>query len=480
MMFFRAAAPLLLVLTGCVTGPDHVAPQMALPQKFSEGSNKSNGDVTTTAWWTAFDDKKLDALVNQGISQNLDVLQALERINAARANVIASQAGAAPRLDVSAADTVSGSRGSFNGGTPTRRQTGGGADISWLLDLFGQYARARESAAASLESAYAAADVAKLTFLSSVASSYIDARFFQERIRIARQNLRSRRDTFDLTEQQLDAGAASRLDVVQSEGLVYSTLADIPTLENRHRQAVNRIATLLGVPASSLTDELENGAGQPVARASPQAGLPADLIRNRPDIRQAERNLAAATANIGVAESQLFPSISLGGSVSPSRITTKGDKSSLTSWSFGPSLTLPIFDGGRLRANVDIAKSSARGQYLAWKATVLDAVEEVENALTALNRDDQIVNAQRRTITSYEEALALATASYKDGASSLLNVLDAQRSVSTAQVGLAAAVQQKARDYIALNVAIGGGTAFFDARFDTKDWQPDNRLTATP
>ena len=133
MISIRAAAPLLLlVLTGCVTGPDHVAPDMALPQKFSEGSKKSDGDVTMTAWWTAFNDRKLNTLIDQGVSQNLDVLQALERINSAEANIVVSQAGALPRLDVSAAETVSGSRGSFNGGTPTRRETAGGAGISWL------------------------------------------------------------------------------------------------------------------------------------------------------------------------------------------------------------------------------------------------------------------------------------------------------------------------------------------------------------
>ena len=465
MISIRAAAPLLLlVLSGCVTGPDHVAPDMALPQKFSEGSKKSDGDVTMTAWWTAFNDRKLNTLVDQGISQNLDVLQALERINSAEANIVVSQAGALPALDVNASHTTSGSRGGFNGKTPTRQESAGGASISWLLDLFGEYARAKESAVASLESAYAAADVAKLTFLSSVASSYIDARFYQERIRIARANLGSRRETLDLTKLQLEAGAASRLDVVQSEGLVNSTIADLPALETSYRQAVNRIATLLGVPASSLTNELEKGSGQPVARVKAVAGVPADLIRNRPDIRQAERELAAATADIGVAEAQLYPSISLGGSISPSYISTKGANGSLTSWSFGPSLTLPIFDGGRLRANVDIAESGARVQYLAWKSTVLTAVEEVENAMTALNRDGQIVNAQRQTVRSYQEALTLSTASYKDGASSLLDVLDAQRSVTTAQVSLAAAIQRAAQDYVSLSVAIGAG-------YNTSNWQ---------
>jgi len=464
MVSIRVAAPLvLLLLSSCVTGPDHTPPQTPLPEKFAEGGKKSNGEVAMAAWWTAFNDKRLNGLVEQGLNQNLDVLQALERITAAEANVVVAGAGGLPSLNVSGDETVSKSKGTGDYGTRTTDTTStasGGVSVSWLLDLFGQYRRAKEGATASLDAAYASADVAKLSYLSDLVTSYINARYYQERIAIARKNLASRRETLDLTKLQLEAGAASRLDVVQSEGLVNSTLADLPGLETSFRQSAHHIATLLGLPASSLIADLQKGAPQPLARRSINAGVPADLIRNRPDIRKAERELAAAVAEIGVAEAQLYPSITLGGSISPQWISTKSLAGSLTSWSFGPSLTLPILDGGRLKANVDIAESSAREAYLAWKASVLNAVEEVENALAAVNRDSQTVSALTATVRSYEEALALSTASYKDGASSLLDVLDAQRSVSTAQASLAQAVQQMAADYVALNVAIGGGYAF--------------------
>lgn len=464
MVSIRVAAPLvLLLLSSCVTGPDHTPPQTPLPEKFAEGGKKNNGEVAMAAWWTAFNDKRLNGLVEQGIDQNLDVLQALERITAAEANVVVAGAGSLPSLGVSADESLSKSKGTGDYAartTDTTSTASGGVSISWFLDLFGQYRRAKEGAAASLDAAYASADVAKLAYLSDLVTSYINARYYQERIAIARKNLASRRETLDLTKLQLEAGAASRLDVVQSEGLVNSTLADLPGLETSFRQSAHHIATLLGLPASALIADLQKGAPQPLARRSVNAGVPADLIRNRPDIRRAERELAAAVAEIGVAEAQLYPSITLGGSISPSWISTKSLAGSLTSWSFGPSLTLPILDGGRLKANVDIAESSARGAYLAWKASVLNAVEEVENALAAVNRDSQTVSALTATVRSYEEALALSTASYKDGASSLLDVLDAQRSVSTAQASLAQAVQQMAADYVALNVAIGGGYAF--------------------
>jgi multidrug efflux system outer membrane protein len=461
MLFVRVVAPLTtaLLLSGCVVGPNHTAPEIALPAKFAEAKASSNGDVSQVAWWKAFNDSRLNGYIQQGLNQNLDVLQALERINAAQANVIVAGSGALPALDASASNTTSGANTSPDSTSETRTSvTSGSLTASWFLDLFGLYRRSKEGALASLDAAYAAADVARLTYLSQVASAYIDVRYYQERIAIARRNLNSRNETLNLTKLQLEAGAASRLDVVQSEGLVNSTLAEIPGLETQFRRAAHRIATLLGQPASTLIPELQRGARQPTARFNASAGVPADLIRNRPDIRAAERQLAAAVAQVGVAEAQLYPSITLGGSISPRYTAISGsmDTRALT-WSFGPQLNLPILDGGRLRGNVRIAESQAREAYLAWKQTVLDAVEEVENALAAVSRDRRTVSALQATVKSYEEALQLATASYRDGASSLLDVLDAQRQVSQAQANLAQAVQQVAQDYVSLNVAIGGG-----------------------
>ena len=460
MISLRVTVPLaLLLLSGCVTGPNYTPPQTPLPAKFAEGGVKSDGDVATIAWWTGFGDPLLNRYVQEGLAQNLSVLQALERITAAEANVVSAGAGSLPALTAGADASISGQTGNLRTSRGTTKTLGTTASASWLLDLFGEYRRSKESALASLDAAYANTDVAKMTLLSNLVSAYIDVRFFQARIAIANENLKSRRDTLELTQFQLEAGAASRLDVVQAEGLVNSTLSELPPLEINFRVAAHQLATLLGKPASSLVSELQRGAPQPVARRGVNAGVPADLIRNRPDVRAAERQLAAATAAIGVAEAQLYPSITLSGSISPSITRTPNGNGSIGSWSFGPTLTLPIFDGGALRANVDSANSTAREQYLVWKQTVLEGVQDVEDALAAVKRDVQTVAALRATVKSYQEALELSTASYKDGASSLLDVLDAQRSVSTAQASLAAAVQQMALDYVSLNVAIGAGYA---------------------
>jgi NodT family efflux transporter outer membrane factor (OMF) lipoprotein len=461
MISLRYPAPaLLFLLAGCVSGPDHVPPEMPLPAKFVEGDIKSNKDVATSQWWTAYRDERLNDLVARGMVQNLDVQQALEQINQASANVIVAGAGGLPSLDVSASHTVSGEKGSERTKIGTTNTTSGGASASWLLDIFGQYRRSKESALAALDAAYASADDTKLSFVKDLVSSYIDARYYQERIALSNANLKSRRGTYDLTTQQLHVGAASRLDVAEAEGLVQSTQSEIPGLENSFNTEAHHIATLLGMPASALMSQLRKDASQPVFRGNIQAGVPADLIRNRPDIRKAERELAEAVADIGVAEAKLYPSISLSGSITPSRVTSSGSAAGgLTTWSFGPTLSLPIFDGGSLRADVDSAKSKAKSQYLAWKDAVLNAVEETENALSAIRGEAQAVEALRNQVASAQEALALSTESYKDGASSLLDVLDSQRSVSDAQASLAEAIQKLAKDYVDLNVAVGAGYA---------------------
>lgn len=459
MTSLRHTAPILLLfLPGCVSGPDHTPPELPLPAKFDEGRAKSNGNVTTIPWWTSYGDRRLDDLVSKGLAQNLDVLQALERVNSSAADVTVAGAGALPSLDINASHTVSGETGSMRTTTQTTNTSTASASLGWALDVFGYYRRSKEKALASLDAAYASADDTRLTLVKNLVSSYIDLRYYQQRLALSKANLKSRRETYELTQTQLRAGAAAHLDVVQADGLVQSALAEIPSLETNLRKSAHRVATLLGMPASSLLVNLQQPSSQPVYHGDIRAGVPADLIRNRPDIRKAERDLAAAVADIGVTEAQLYPSISLSGSISPSWVNpSSGKGGSLNSWSFGPSVSIPIFDGGTLRANVDISKSEAKTQYLTWKAAVFDAIEEVENAMTAVRRDTKTVEARRREVRAAEEALDLSTKSYKDGASSLLDVLDSQRSVSDAQANLASAIQQVAKDYVDLNVATGAG-----------------------
>jgi multidrug efflux system outer membrane protein len=450
----------LLLLSGCVVGPDYQAPNAELPGKYSQSAKSAGDSVTLNPWWEAFRDKKLNSLVAQGMNENLTVQQSLERVVAARANVIVAGAGGLPEVNVGASATASGTDGSFiRGGHTATKEVVGGGDASWLLDFFGQYRRAKESAEASLDAAYNDVNVARLVYLSDLTTSYIIARYNQEALALQQKSLASRRETLKLTEDIRAAGAASSLDVVQAEGLVNTTLAELPGFETGFYQAANHIATLLGLPATSVTASLTRGSAQPMPRYNTRVGIPADLIRNRPDIRSAERRLAATTASIGVAEAQLYPSISLSGTVDGSRILASTTSGGLSSWSFGPTLNLPIFNGGRLKANVEIAKSEAQQQYLAWKEVVLNGVEEVENALIALRKNYETVAALRKVVETSEESLSLARESYRGGATSLLDVLDAERSLSSSRVALAAGIRDLASNYVALNVAIGGGSS---------------------
>lgn len=463
MKIVKSLLPLtMLLLSGCVVGPDYQAPDTALPGKFSEATGKSAGDTTLNPWWENFRDKRLNELVARGMNENLDVLQSLERISESQANVILAGAGGLPQINGGGNATISGEDGSLvqrqGGSVQSTKNLAGSVGSSWLLDFFGQYRRARESANASLDAAYDNVNVARLAYLNELTTTYISARFFQEALALNRLNLQSRRETLKLTQDIRAAGAASSLDVVQAEGLVNQTLAELPPLETGFYQSANRAATLLGVPAATITPLLIKAGPQPTPRHSTRVGIPADLIRNRPDIRSAERNLAAATAQIGVAESQLYPSLTLDGTIGAAR-TISAMTGNLTSWSFGPTLTVPIFNGGALRAQVDIADSVAKQQYFAWKQTVLNAIEEVENAQTGLIRDYQTVAAVRRLVASNEEALSLARESYRGGASTILDVLDAERNVANSRLTLAATIRSLANDYVALNVAVGGGSA---------------------
>ncbi len=453
MNFTRTLFPLsMLLLSGCVVGPDYQKPDAVLPAKFSESKATSGENVALNPWWEAFRDKRLNGLVHQGMAENLSVMTSLERIEAARANVIIAGAGGLPDLGVGASAAAQGGHNS-----PSKKTLSTGADASWLLDFFGQYRRAKEAANASLDAAYDDVNVARLAYLSDLVSSYVNARYYQEALALNRKNLESRRETLKLTNEIKEAGAASSLDVLQTEGLVNQTLADLPALETGFLQSANHIATLLGVPAGTITGSLTKGSAQPMPRYATRTGVPADLIRNRPDIRAAERRLQAATAQIGVNEANLYPSIQLSGSINASRVFTNPGVTNGTLWSFGPSLSLPIFNGGELKARVKLARSEAEQQYLAWKTTVLNAVEEVENAQSALIRDGQTVAALRKVVNSYEQTLNLARESYRGGASTILDVLDAERNVASARLSLASAIRQLARDYVALNVAIGGG-----------------------
>lgn len=442
---FLSATCALSVLLSCSVTDDYVPPSMSLPGGFAQGAGAPQV-FQAEPWWEAFRDPRLNALIEAGMEQNLTVRQAMERVTGAQAT-----ADVAGRTGTSSASIASNYNGDDDGNEAIIRN--GQFNISWVIDFFGQYKRTSESADARLDEAYANVEVARLIYLSELASAYIDARFYQESLALKRKDLESRQQTLDLTQRLFEAQAITKLGVTQAEGLVNETISQMPVLENGFTLNVNRIATLIGRPSAQVMAEMKKGAAQPVPHRKTSVGIPADLVRNRADIRSGERRLAAASAEVGIAQAQLYPSVSLTGSLSSNDNGVFGT----TGWGFGPVFDIPLFDMGQREAQVSVAESVARSRYLEWQELVLNAVEEVENAMSSMQTNARAAAATRKVVESYEQALDLSRTSYESGDATLLDVLSAQRSLDEARSNWANNIRQQAQDFVALNVALGGG-----------------------
>ncbi len=434
------------VLVACTAGEDYQPPSMGLASTFSQTPGSTISQFRAEPWWEAFRDARLNKLVEEGMLQNLTLRQAMERVTSAEAT-----AGAAGLTGTMSGQLSSTNTNDFAGNES--RSKNGVLDISWIADFFGQYKRVQESADARLDEAFSNVEVARLIYLSELVSAYIDARYYQESLALKRKDLAVRRRTLELTADLLDAGEVTQLAVAQADGLVNETRAELPVLENGFHLAVNRIATLIGRPSSEILQDMSRGAPQPVPHRRVAVGIPADLIRNRADIRSAERRLASAVADAGIAEAFLYPSITLAGSLQANGV----DGANAQGWSFGPVIDIPLFDMGQRQARVSVAESVARSRYLEWQQQVLNAVEEVENALSSVLRNGRAAAASYDVVKSYETAVELAGISYENQQITLLEVLDSQRSLEDARANWAASLRQQAQDFVSLNVALGGG-----------------------
>ena len=431
-----------LLLAGCAVGPDYAAPKAP---EFPAYATPSPGKATVTpatAWWKAFNDPLLDRLIERAGIDNLTLLVALSRIDQARATRAGTNALFYPQVDSSA--------------QASRRRSSGNATATPVTT--GTRISESGSADASLESFAAEADDARLTLIGDIATNYVALRGNQRRLAIARETLKAQEDTAALTREKFVGGLVSRLDVTRAEGTARSTAAGIPTLETALRANVFRLGVLLGQAPGALLAELGPDQPIPTAELDPDAGIPAELARRRPDIRAAERTYAANIAEIGVATAALYPSFSIAGAIGINVATTDKitDPNSRT-WSLGPSLSLPIFNAGRLRANVAVREASAEQSRLAYESTVLLAMEEVENALVAYGQERQRRDELRVAAINFREAQSLAKDLYAQGLASFLEVLDADRSAYSADDALATSEARVATNLVALCKALGGG-----------------------
>ncbi|MFT4012668.1 MAG: efflux transporter outer membrane subunit [Paracoccus sp. (in: a-proteobacteria)] len=438
----------ILALSAC-SQVLYTAPKADVADRFAANSPaRGAGD---NIWWAAFRDSQLDALVDAGLKRNLDVQTAISVIREAQANARLVGANDLPQASLEGAL----SRGDSEGSGIVLESSSATLGISWLIDIFGANRAARAGASAQVDAAYLSAEVARLTVASAIASAYVDARYYQEAIALTRQSLESRRRTLSLTREQDVLGSISRVEVLQAEQLVTQAEAALPALELGYDQSVNRLATLTAGRSADIAARLRRGGGsQPRARYQARVGVPADVIRARPDVRVAERNLAAAAASVGEAQAAFYPKLTLSGSVTPIDLGRAG---SMKTWGFGPQISVPLFTGGANKARLSAAQARAEQARLAWQAAVLKAVEEVENALAGYNRDARSVSAQSRLVDNARESVGLARASYELGEAGFFPVLDAERTLLSARQDLANAVRQQALNFVALSVASAGG-----------------------
>jgi multidrug efflux system outer membrane protein len=506
-----AVLALLLSLGACTVGSDFSPPRLGDLFSWTDRSSRDHdargrrtpSGVTAAndpdpRWWDRFGDATLTRVMERAISGNLDLQQAVLRVVEARQGEINARATGLPTLNgtasytrqqlglrgllqsrgafdqanrLSAADsplnqfrpglgtqTGAAARGLLNGLTQPVDLFQYGLDASWELDLFGRVRRGVEQAEAQSEAQIEATNDALVSLQGEVAQAYAQLRGAQTLYRTQMDNVRTGQASLDLTQRRRVQGLATELEVEQARAQLLGFQAQLPVYERQTQQAINRLSVLTGEPPGTLDRMLGQAAPLPMPRGLVGIGVPSALARRRPDIRRAEAQLHAATASVGVAVASFYPDVSLTSSVGI-RAT---DASYLTRWashfySIGPSVSLPIFQGGRLISSLRMARTQEAGAVLAYRSAVLNALREVEDALVAYRTDRQQRDRLRQTVSSSSTALALARSRYENGLSNFLDVLDAQRTLVGARQSLVQADLALTSDAVALYKALGGG-----------------------
>jgi outer membrane protein, multidrug efflux system len=468
---------LLLGIVGCTVGPNYRRPDVQVPATWSASANDG---VTTQSreiarWWKTFNDPELDELIERAVQSNLDLRLAAARLREARALRGVAASDQWPTINISGAYTrnrqsehVSPAQGgASNGSNATGAVPSGtleqdlfqaGFDASWEIDLFGGVRRAIEAADADVAASVEDLRDVLVTLLSEVARNYVEVRGFQRRIDIAADNIRSQQETLELTQSRFDAGLTSQLDVVQAASQLATTQSQVPTLDTALKQGIHRLSVLLGLAPGALLSELSQESPIPSVPPEVPAGLPADLLRRRPDVRRAERQVAAATARIGVAVADLFPKLSLTGTLGlQSNLLADLAFGSSRFWSVGPTLSWPIFDAGRIRANIQVQNAREEQRLTQYEQVVLTALEDVENALVAYSREQTRGSRLAEAVEANQRAVELANELYIRGLGDFLNVLESQRSLFALQSDFAQSEVTMSSNLVALYKALGGG-----------------------
>jgi NodT family efflux transporter outer membrane factor (OMF) lipoprotein len=465
----------MALLAGCAVGPDYRKPVTKVPATWdgqnavtaAQPSKTTNQPVHLVEWWQTFQDPALTSLVEMAIGSNLDVRTAEARIRQARAALGVAGAPLWPGLNSSVIYQRSqSSSATVTSGGPALATAGGlrelfqvGLDASWELDIFGGTRRNIEAAGADLQAAVEDRRDVLVTMVGEVGNNYLNLRGFQQQIAIARKNLAAQKHNAEITRKRFEAGFVGALDVANANAQVATTEAQIPTLESSARAAIYSLGVLLGREPAALEQDLAKTGQIPPHPLEIPVGLPSELLRRRPDIRRAEAQLHAATARIGVATADLFPKFSLTGSFgfSSNDLTKLGNLSNSKFWSLGPTVTWPIFAGGRIRYNIKVQDALTEQALLTYQKTVLTALRDVETALVAYAKEQQRRKSLTTAVANNRKAVDLAMKLYVAGKTDFLNVLTTQLNLYTTENALVQSTNTVDTNLIALYKALGGG-----------------------
>ncbi|HYE37969.1 MAG TPA: efflux transporter outer membrane subunit [Methylocaldum sp.] len=454
---------LLIGLAGCTMGPDYRKPVSAVPNRWQAGKDatadlKPIDPETLKTWWKSFGDARLDRLMDQALAGNLDLKMALARIDQARAVRRGTRAELFPSVDVAA--SAQRNDNPFPGLAPGIRYNlfELGFDALWEIDLFGRQRRRLEAASADLEAAGEQYAQALVTLTADLARSYIEYRSLQNQLGITRANLEAQRHTLKLTERLFDEGVGTRHDVVRARAQAETTAAQIPTLEGELTAVLRQLELLVGQRPGALGADLTEGGAVPMIPGRAILASPAATIRHRPDLRSAERQLAAATAMQGAAIAELFPKVSLSAFLGLRNTDLDAlFKSAAFSYGTAANLLQPLLNFGRVRAGIDLAEARQQEAYLAFEKAVLEALRETETALTRYLKEEVRRQTLARSVADLRESVRLSQLRYNVGVISFLDVLDAQRALYTAEIELARSEAGASTNLIAVYKALGGG-----------------------
>lgn len=512
------ATAAVVLLAGCTIGPDYKRPDLSVPDQWSEPlqGGESANTPSQEEWWASFGDPTLDSLIKRAATGSLDLKIAAARLKEARAYEDIAGAALWPQVNANAAyqrtqspkiepstdplgsaavtltpgglgisatgmpmggsgpmitvvpDLTGGGNSTVTLGTGSgitakmpKRQNDlfqAGFDASWELDIFGGVQREQEAARADTEGAEEARRNVLISIAAEVARNYFNLRSAQNRLETANRNIEAQTQALALIRSRFEAGLTGELDVKFAQTQLAASNSVVPVLETYVQLAIHRLGVLIGSDPGALQQELAPIA--PLAQTPPEVpvGLPVDILRRRPDIRQAERTVAAATARIGVAKADLYPRFVLTGSLTGSSADFEGiTRGANRLWSFGPGIRWPVFDGGRIRANIRVQNARQEQTIVAYERTVKMALEEVENALVAYAKEQNRLIALTEAVEANRGALKIAQDLYANGLTTFLNVIDAQRSLFANEDQLIQSQTIVLTNLVSLYKALGGG-----------------------